>query len=166
MKQIIKRIPGLLILMLVFTACGFQMRGSQSINSVSLTSLNLNSSSANDLSREVRSQLQLAGVEISNGSEITLNLANETYQRTILTVSPNTGKVEEYLLTLTVLMSLDKAGTGDLLRNEMISVSRDFLYDEDALLGKASEENLLKETLRREAAVRIIRRLNAATRTK
>lgn len=162
------KLPGLVItgffLITAISACGFQMRGNQSINVVNLPSLNLRSSAAEELSREVRSQLQMAGVDISSGAAVTLSLTNEFYRRTVLSVSPRTGKVEEYQLTLTASMSLSKAGSNHLVENEPISVSSDFLFDENALLAKSSEEDQLKDTLRRQAATMIIRRMNAATR--
>ena len=158
------QISGFIVLASLVSACGFQMRGSHSINSVNISRLNLISRSADELSREIRGQLQLAGVDINPAADLTLVVVNENYQRTVLTVSPDTGKVEEYLLTLTVMMSLAKESGGELLSNELINTSREFLYDEDTLLGKASEEALLKETLRREAAGMIIRRMNAASR--
>lgn len=153
-----------ILLLVGLSACGFQMRGTQSITTANISNLNLYSASAAGLSREVKSQLQMAGVAISSAADFTLALENETYKRTVLSVSPSTGKVEEYQLTLTARMSLSKAGVDDLLSYELISVSRDYLYDEGALLGKTSEENMLKVDLRRQAAARIIRRLNATTR--
>lgn len=153
-----------ILLLIGLSACGFQMRGTQSITAANISRLNLHSVSAAGLSREVKSQLQLAGVAISPTADYTLALENETYQRSVLSVSPNTGKVEEYQLALTVRMSLSKTGVEDLLSYELIRISRDYLYDEDALLGKTTEENKLKQDLRRQAATRIIRRLNATTK--
>lgn len=150
------------ILFLTFVnGCGFQMRGTRSSAVANLDRLNLRSVAAAELTREVRSQLQLAGVAVSSEADYTLTLANETYRRSILSVSPKTGKAEEFQLILSARMSVSKKGTQDLISNEAVTASRDYLFDEDALLGKASEEKVLKENLRRQAAASIIRRLNA-----
>lgn len=143
------------------SACGFQLRGTQSLTAVKITRLNLNSVSADSLTREVRSQLQTDGVTFASDAKYTLTLVNENYRRSILSISPKTGKAEEFQLTLSARMSISKTGVQDLVSNESITASRDYLFDEDALLGKASEERVLKENLRHQLAAAVIRRLNA-----
>ena len=164
-NQVIAAVFGVVVLALALQSCGFQMRGSQSLTTADISSLDLHSATASDLAREVRTQLQLAGVAVRTGADYTLLLANENYNRAVLSVSPRTGKAEEFQLTLTARMSLAKADGSDLISNELIRVSHDYLFDEDALLGKASEENVLKENLRRRAAADIIRRVHAKTKT-
>ena len=146
---------------ITLTACGFQMRGTQSLTVAKFDRLNLRSVSADALTREVRSQLQLAGVGESTSADYSLTIVNENYKRSILSVSPKTGKAEEFQLTLSARISISKTGKKDLVSNETVTASRDYLFDEDALLGKASEERLLKENLRRQLAGAIIRRLDA-----
>lgn len=153
----------LLLMLAVVSGCGFQMRGSQSITTANIPTLNLRSIAAVTLEKEVRSQLEMAGVAISPTADYSLSLVNETYERTVLSVSPNTGKAEEYLLTLNATMSLSKKDSGELLANELVTVSRDYLFDEDALLGKSSEEEVIRNNLRRQAAAEIIQRMNAVT---
>ncbi|MBF8270045.1 MAG: hypothetical protein HW386_1754 [Gammaproteobacteria bacterium] len=154
----------ILALALTMQGCGFQLRGSQSLTTAHISSLSLHSTTADDLAREVKSQLQLAGVAVNTGADYTLSLENEIYDRAVLSVSPQTGKAEEFQLTMTARISLARAGNADLISNELISVSHDYLFDEDALLGKASEENALKANLRRQAAADIIRRVHAKTK--
>ena len=147
--------------LVALTACGFQLRGTHSPTATRITQLNLRSISADDLTREIKSQLQLAGVTAVSDADYTLTLAHENYKRSILSVSPRTGKAEEFQLTLSARMTISKKGAGDLVSNEPVSASRDYLFDEDVLLGKTSEKNVLKEDLRRQIAASIIRRLNA-----
>ena len=149
------------LILIALTSCGFQLRGTQSPTAARITELNLRSISADDLAREIKAQLQLAGVTTAADADYTLTLANENYKRAILSVSPRTGKAEEFQLTLGARMTISKKGAGDLVSNEPVSASRDYLFDEDALLGKASEEKQLKENLRRQIAASIILRLNA-----
>lgn len=146
---------------ITLSACGFQMRGTDSLTVANFNRLNLRSVSADTLTREVRAQLQLAGVAESSGADYTLTIANENYKRSILSVSPKTGKAEEFQLTLSARISISKTGQKDLVSNEAITASRDYLFDEDALLGKASEERQLRANLRRQLAAAIIRRLEA-----
>ena len=137
------------------------MRDTRSLVATNIERLDIRNSNAADLATEVRSQLLLSGVEISADADYSLRLVNEHYNRTVLTVSPVTGKVEEYTMTLTVALSIGKKGQEEILANDVITLSRDYLFDEDALLGKASEENVIRANLRQQAATAIIRRLNA-----
>ena len=147
----------LLLVVATLAGCGFQMRGNQGLTVADISSLNIRSAAARDLTREVKSQLQLSGISVSSTADYTLSLENETYMRTILSISPATGKAEEFQMTLTALVSLSRTDTGGLIRNELVTVTRDYLFDEDALLGKASEEDLIRENLRTLAAGNIIR---------
>ena len=137
------------------------MRDTRSLVATNIERVDIRNSNAADLATEVRSQLLLSGVEISADADYSLRLVNEHYNRTVLTVSPVTGKVEEYTMTLTVALSIGKKGQEEILANDVITLSRDYLFDEDALLGKASEENVIRANLRQQAATAIIRRLNA-----
>lgn len=149
------------LILVALTACGFQLRGTQSPTAPRIAKLNLRSISADDLTREIKSQLQLAGITTAADADYTLTLAHENYQRSVLSVSPRTGKAEEFQLTLSARMTISKKGAKDLVSNAPVSASRDYLFDEDALLGKTSEEKELKENLRRQVATSIILRLNA-----
>ena len=86
------------------------MRDTRSLVATNIERLDIRNSNAADLATEVRSQLLLSGVEISADADYSLRLVNEHYNRTVLTVSPVTGKVEEYTMTLTVALSIGKKG--------------------------------------------------------
>jgi len=102
-------------------------------------------------------------VTIASDAGFTLTIENEHYDRAVQSVSPRTGKAEVFLLTLSARMSLVKVDGTSLIQNEPISASHDYLFDEDALLGKAAEEDVLKSNLRQQVAANIIRRVHAAT---
>ncbi len=164
-----RRILLLLVpLLLITTACGFHLRGSRPQAEVdAVTSVQIVSKRAADVSKEVTGQLQQADIEIveeEGTAEYLLTLANERVERNVLSVSAETGKAEEYQLLLTVYMSLERPGEETLLQDELIEVSRDYTFDEDAVLGKFSEEQVLREEMIQRAASQIILRLNAAAR--
>ncbi len=50
-----------------------------------------------------------------------------------------------------------------IVEDDRISASRDFTFDENAVLGKFSEEELLQEDIVRRAASQVLRRLQALT---
>ena len=156
----------ILLPLLLLTACGFHLRGSQMAPTVSVSSVHLQSTNAAGITAEVKSQLQQTNTQITDTAseaEYVLQLANEKTQRSVLSVSATTGKVEKYKLTFSVLMSISK-GEAPLVTDESIQVSRDYTFDDEAVLGKSSEEQLLREEMIRSASSQILRRLNSLAR--
>jgi len=157
----------LLLLPVFISACGFYLRGSQPGGVESnLSRIAITESAASDISNEVSAQLSMAGTVVSRNiddAEFILHLASQSIDRTILSISPATGKVEEYQLTFTVLMSIRDADNNDLLSDQVIQLVRDFAFDEDSVLGSVSEQRTLEEEMTRQAATQIIRRLNAVS---
>jgi LPS-assembly lipoprotein len=158
----------LLLLLLMVSACGFHLRGSGPAVQSDITSVLLTESAASAVSNEVRAQLQMAGTAVSTGStdkaEFSLHLSDQSIQRSILSINPATGKVDEYQLTFTVTMAISDPDQNEVLTNQVIRLVRDFAFDEDAVLGSVSEQRVLEEEMTRQAATQIIRRLNAVSR--
>ena len=63
-------------------------------------------------------------------------------------------------------MTVTELSDAAVLANESINVARDYIFDEDAVLAKFTEEKILQEDLIQQAAARIIRRLNAVMKNK
>lgn len=161
--------PQYLLIILLFTlsACGFQLRGSQQNASVPVAKVYVFAAGANTVAKEVNLQLIGAGsaaVASVADAEFTLKLEKEYFDRTVLSVSAQTGKVEEYKITLTVYMSVLDANGTELLVAEQVREARDFTFDENAVLGKFTEEKVLRDDLTRQVAAQIMRRLSSVTR--
>jgi len=168
-----RRLFPLLLPLLLLSACGFHLRGSRPQAEVdSVSSVYIRAERAADLAREVTAQLKDADIEVvadPDKAEYLLTLSNSRVERNVLSVNAQTGKAEEYQLLLTVKMSVARmsevhAGGEPLVADEAVQVERDYTFDEDAVLGKYSEEQVLEEEMTQLAANRIIRRLNAAAR--
>lgn len=156
----------ILIPVLLLTACGFHLRGSQTATAVNISSIYLQSEGAEIIMAEIRKQFLQTETSISDNAadaEYTIDLSNQRTQKSVMSVSATTGKVEKYKLLLSVSLSIAKGET-PLISNETISVTRDYTFDTEAVLGKYSEEQLLQEEMVRSAASQIIRRLNALAR--
>lgn len=157
----------LLLLVVVLSSCGFYLRGSQPGVESDISRIALIEINAGAVGNEVRSQLTIAGTVITSNivdAEFTLHLSNQSIERTILSISPTTGKVDEYQLTLSVTMSIHDSNNTPLLSDQVIRLERDFAFDEQAVLGSVSEQRVLEEEMTRQAATQIIRRLNAVSR--
>lgn len=153
-------------LLLLTSACGFHLRGSQTTK-FDISNVYIHSSSATKLATEVKSQLTSSGSSVAASSDTAkyiLTLKEERFEKSVLSVNAATGKVEEYQILYTAKMDVSQ-GDGKLLaENDRISSSRDFTFDENAVLGKFSEEELLQEDIVRRAASQVLRRLQALTK--
>ena len=155
-----------LIIVLFFTlsACGFHLRGSQQKTSVEISNVFVSNIGGESIAKEVKLQLAGAGaraVASADKAKFVLRLEKEFFNRSVLSVSADTGKVEEYQLTLAVSLTLIDSKGKELISGDEIRLVRDYTFDEDAVLGKFEEEKVLRDELVSEAASEIIRRLNA-----
>ena len=160
-----------LIIVLFFTlsACGFHLRGSQQKTSVEISNVFVSNIGGESIAREVKLQLAGAGaraVASADKAKFVLRLEKEFFNRSVLSVSADTGKVEEYQLTLAVSLTLIDSKGKELISGDEIRLVRDYTFDEDAVLGKFEEEKVLRDELVSQAASEIIRRLNAEARSR
>jgi LPS-assembly lipoprotein len=154
----------LLICLLILTsACGFHLRGSQMSN-FDVANIYINPSSAPKLAAEVKSQLTGAGVSLASSPQsatYVVSLQEERFDKSVLSVNAATGKVEEYQIVYTAKMNAAHADGQTIVEDDPVRSSRDFTFDENAVLGKFSEEELLHEDIVRRAASQVLRRLQA-----
>jgi LPS-assembly lipoprotein len=157
----------LLLMALLFVAsCGFHLRGSQPGPTAGLSRITLTDANAASVSNEVRILLESGGMIVARENDLPgyrLHLADQAVTRSVLSVSPATGKVEEYQLTFSVLMSITDAQNNHLLTSQPVRIVRDYAFDDAAVLGSVQEQRMLEQEMTRQAASQIIRRLNAVT---
>lgn len=143
--------------------CGYHLRGQgPQVEAGGAYSVHLRAV-AGAFADAVTSQLAIAGVRVTDGmkgADYVLTLSGGAFERQVVSVSPATGKVEEYLVVFSARISISEAGGEDLVTGQDIRVSGDYAFDEDAALGKFSEEETIREELVEQAAAQVIRRLN------
>ena len=130
------------------TACGFQLRAAPDIPSeMSRTYI-----SAQDqyslFYRKLSDELRNAGVEVVNtpvDSSAVFNILGDETDRRVLSVSAR-NVPREYEVYYTVFYSVDN-GNGTVLSPQSLTLTRDYTYDETLVLGKAKEEELLREAI-------------------
>lgn len=156
----------LLTLALLLTACGFQLRGSDSLG-LPDEAIYLNTSGAGETGRNIREQLELGQANLTDsgrGAAYSVRVSNERFRREVLSVSPRTGKVQEYELILDAFLSVRSAEGQSLLDNERLSVSRDYFFDESAVIASGDEEQLIREELTRQISRQALLRMGAVIR--
>lgn len=154
------------LLSVSLAGCGFHLRGSGP-STLDISSVYVDAGSARKLGEEVSTQLSSMGVALpasAEEAEYTLKLTNEREDRKLLTVSADTGKVEEYELIYAATMSVIGQDGKVLSEDQDVSARRDLTFDEGAVVGKFEEERTMQEDLRRRVAANVLRRLSAVTR--
>jgi LPS-assembly lipoprotein len=154
-----------LLSLISLCACGFELRGSN-LESLQQSKVYVNSSGANPLAREIREQLKFADVPVArtvSEADYVVDVGNENFERKVLSISGETGKVEEFEILYHAYFSVTGPGGKTLVKSEPITGQRDFVFVDDAVLGKSDEENKLREEIRQQSAASVLRRLKTLT---
>src|SRR5690606_35269505 len=97
-----------LLAAVLLPACGFHLRGTGTgAASIQAERVYVTADGTSLVVRALRSQLRLAAADLQSkrkDAEYVLHITDERLDRDVLSVSPRTGKAEEYELTLTVLL--------------------------------------------------------------
>ena len=173
----------LVALLLTQTACGFHLRGSQPGFGGGSQAVYLRAADAERVHRALLRQLGAAASLRRADADYEIAVSREQVRRNALSVSPATGKVEEFNVNYSCLFSVKKIGKRKkdgnaekaekaeggkkktkvadtvLIDKQALSFSRDYTFDEDAVLSKFEEQRVIEEDLVDEAARAIIRRL-------
>ncbi len=141
-------VPGLLLVGCGLAACGFQLRTAPDIPpEMSRTYI-----SADDrysqFYRKLRDELRNAGVQLvdspAQSSAVFSILADETDQRVLSVSARNVPR--EYEVFYTIYYSVE-SGENTIIPPQTLTRTRDYTYDETLVLGKAREEELLREAI-------------------
>ena len=158
------RALALLVLALLggLVACGFQLRGEQTLP-FSAVFVNGNSSylSVAQLRQSVAKVPRTRLVTSLAEADAELKIVNETRERVISALSA-AGRVREYELRLRIsYLVIDKQGN-ELIAPSEVQLFRLVPYDETQVLSKGQEEALLYTDMQNDAVAQIMRRLAAA----
>jgi LPS-assembly lipoprotein len=156
------RIFSLVLVAFAITACGYHLRGSYDLPA-QLSPLYLDKKSMSlPLFKELRSTIRASGTELSEDSTTassTLIVANELRTRDVISVD-TLGRAREYRLIYRLSFSLQSSGE-NVIENSQIELSRNLLFNPEAVLGVAQEtENVYRDMIR-DSAGQILLRLQA-----
>jgi outer membrane lipopolysaccharide assembly protein LptE/RlpB len=141
---------------------GWQLRGSgQNMGNVAIHIVEKNARAVGSAFREQWSSLGGDTVAVKD-SEFTLTIDRERYVRSLLAVSPKTGKAREINLKLDVDFSLrSKEGTL-LIVKQAFAVERSFIFDESSVYGTNENSAILKVELARLLAIELVSRVSSS----
>lgn len=132
----------------LLSGCGFQVQGALSTPAEMARTFIATDDRHSPFYRELRAQLLGAGVELvdsaANATGTISILYDETDQR-VLSVSARNVPTE-YEVYYTVQYAID-GGANRLVEPQTLTITRDYTYDSRLVLGKAREEELLREAV-------------------
>jgi LPS-assembly lipoprotein len=148
----------------VLSACGFKLRGSVLGQNLPFKSIYLDvspgSALGSELRRNIRGSGELTITENPKEAEAILKVLSETRNKTILSLNSQ-GRVREYGLNYTVVVSVMDSKNATLLAPSTISLKRDLSYNENQVLAKESEEAMMYRDMQSDAVQQILRRVAA-----
>lgn len=149
----------IILLTLVVSACGFQLRGNYLL-SPELQTLYLSSDDRHgELTRLVKQHLtinQITLVEHNSADVAEIRILKDTLDRRTLSVFPN-GQVAEYELIYTVRYELRFDGKET--KTYKFELNRDYQDNPNVALAKSRELSLMLKEMRTEAADKILRNM-------
>jgi LPS-assembly lipoprotein len=144
----------------ITAACGWHLRGQVNLP-VSLRILDVNVTAVDFVSKNaIKHSLLSNGVTISNDADYQLHVLKETSGKRTLAVT-STAKASEYELTQTLefqLLDADRVAISDIIS---VSTYQTFLYNADAEIGKAQEEQNLRLDMKQSNAYKMLLRLKS-----
>lgn len=146
----------------VLAGCGWRLQGTTKLSPVMATTYVDTHDRYTDFNRALRESLEASGARLtSNENEATAVvkiIKDESGQRVLTVSGRNTP--EEYEVFYTIEYSVN-GRTEELIAPEKLELTRDYSYDETAVLAKQKEQSILREALARDLAGQVVRRLAA-----
>ena len=143
------------------SGCGFQLRGTDTLPEQLMQARIDAVDPFSPLLRELRPRLQAAGVDLDQPDQPARIVINQDELRTeVLSVGAQ-ARVREFELVYQLRFRVLDAEGDVLLANQQLELRREFSFDETQLLGKAREEEFLRDELYRQMAELIMVRLSA-----
>ena len=162
MKRVVSNSVVAFLLMLIM-GCGFHLRGaadiSDSLKTMHIQGMSLQRGIGLYLKRGLVSNGIIVVDQPQEDSAI-LKITENKFDRRVLSVGSN-AKVSEYELYARIRFSVLDAQGKTLAEGQSVEAQRDYQFDEDEVLGRESEEALLRDQLNKELVQSILRRLAA-----
>lgn len=147
------------------SACGFQLRGTDS-NLASIARVYVDTSRDSTVREELRKVLSdrsFSVVDNRDQANVLLRVDDERLSQRIVSVQKD-GKVSEYELAHSVSMQVAQSADQDVpaydeeQATNRVEVIREYTFDQGGVLGKEDEADILRTEMRRELALQIVLR--------
>jgi LPS-assembly lipoprotein len=156
---LLKNLVMSILAVVLLSGCGFHLRGASGFD---FSYVHIKSASANKIAQDVIFRMKEEGVQIvptADAAQAVVFLRDEAIDKRLLTVSSISGRQIEFELNYRVDLEVQKPDGTVLLEKQRISLLRDYLFDETAVLAMGAEDEMLRKEMFREIVAQIIRRL-------
>ncbi|MCG5500650.1 LPS assembly lipoprotein LptE [Ectothiorhodospira lacustris] len=150
---------------LLLTACGFQLRGAAGLPPEMARTAVTGLGASDSLVIDLQLALRAGGVELAplSGATAELRIHDLSSGRRALSVGRD-AQVSEYEVFTRLRYSVRGRGNDFEIREQTLTLTRDYLFDPEGVLGQAEQEQSLRESMRRDLVQLILLRLQAAAR--
>jgi LPS-assembly lipoprotein len=162
----------LAIPLLVVTACGFHLRGSdtapgggQALPAEMTATYIQAASQTSELVRQLKRGLASAGVQVldQSAASVAVLTLDETRDKRALSFDTE-GRALEYEISYTAGFSVERGDSAWRIPRQTITLSRDYYFDSLDALAADRQEALLVRDMQRELARLVLDRIRAASR--
>jgi LPS-assembly lipoprotein len=144
---------------LPLAACGFRLRGSQTLPIETLyLALPVNSPVGAEITRVVRASTNARVVPDRKEAQAIFELLGEEREREVLSVNAQ-GRAREYQLRLRATFRVTAPNGTELIAPTALVARRDIAFNESELLAKESEEALLYRDMQSDLVRQMVSRL-------
>lgn len=152
--------PTLILAVALISSCGFHRQGVATVSPLMKVTYLDAEDTRTDFQIGLRRALEAGGAQLTARREdatATLRITRDETGRRVLSVSArNTPTEYEVYYTVTYSVS---AGSQQLLEPQTLLLTRDYSFNEQAVLAKDSEEDILRQALARDLVSIVVRRL-------
>lgn len=161
MRPALFRSSLILCLALVLGACGFQLRGAVKLPYQNIyIALPETSVLGTELRRQIKANQSTVLVDNSRNADAVFRPLDEKRERIIASLTAR-GQAREYQLRLRYTFRVENGKGQPLTPVNEIVMNRDVTYDDNQVLSKQQEEEFLWQSMQKELAQQILRRLAA-----
>lgn len=150
------------MLALLVTGCGFRLQGRASLPAPLAVTFIETDNEQSDFVQDLRKALLASGARLASRSSeasAVVRILRDQVSQSVLSVSA-TNIPREYELTYSVRFAVE-AGGRQLLEPRDVALSRDYSFDEQLLLAKTREEEIMRRALARDLAGIVMRQLSS-----
>lgn len=144
------------------TGCGWRLQGTARLPETMAVTYVETSDRYTDFNRALRAGLRASGARLADrAGEATaiVKIIEDASGQYVRSVSAR-NTPEEYEVFYTIEYSV-ATQDGELIPPQELTLTRDYSYDEAAVLAKQREQNILREALARDLAAQVLRRLSS-----
>ena len=170
------RLPLLVLTLALLAGCGFHLRNKIALPAdLGPVRISSSSKSYSALVTSLSRGLQAAGATlaapigeedtVAPGTDVaTLRVVSERWGDLPIAVD-QFGRSQEYTLRYAVVFVFKRADGTDLVPQQVVELSRDYVSQPDNATGTTTEREVLADELRREMAASILRRIDGVVRS-